>query len=164
MINIYMIVISIFISACIIGLGVFLAKKFLFNKKKIVDYMLLKTGKLIKLKPEIKEDTFEYEDSSYITEKDSRVLSNKNELTFLHIEGIPTPVNLNKLDKNSIKDIKIDSASLKKLLKLKLFSDLFSSDSDNIKKMLLEIITVLNFIVSLIIAAKVLGVKIGGGE
>lgn len=164
MINIYAILIAIFIFGCALGIAFFLAKKFLFNNKKIRDFMLLKTGKLIELKPEIKDDSFEYDSGNYIIDKESRVLNKNNKLTFLHIEGIPSPINLNKLDKNSIKDIKIDSASLKKLLKLKLFSDLFSSDSDNIKKMLLEIITILNFILSIIIAAKVLGVKIGSGE
>ena len=54
-----------------------------------------------------------------------------------------------------LSEIKIDAQSLKKIIKDKLFDDLFTSDMDKIKEIIILICVILNVAVTLFIAFKV---------
>lgn len=97
------------------------------NAKRIKSFMILKSGQILIKKRLIKDNSFDYDKGKYNIKHTARMFAKNFPFgsipAYVHIEGIPEPVD----PKNTnAKEIKIDAKNYKELLKAKLFSDLFA--------------------------------------
>ena len=114
-----------------------MALDFIFKRdKKISAIFVTKQGRIIKFNAYPDSDTFSYNNGSYVINKDARLTCN-GQPSFIYIEGIADPLNMNNIKKPS--DIKLDSEGLKSVLKAKLFYDLFYDGSFDTKDIIVLI-------------------------
>lgn len=101
------------------------------------------------------ENGIEIFKKQYLIDKE-RCYLYKNKPLYFYMDNCPAPLLIN-MNPTEINDVKVDSKSLKDVLKYKLFNDLFS-DMFSTKDIILTIMVAINLVCSIVVAGKVLGI------
>ena len=118
---------------------------------KIKSFLILKSGQVLVKKRHIKDNSFDYDKGKYNIKSSARMYSKNWPFgtlpAYVHIEGIPEPIDTKN---TNAKEIKIDAKNYKELLKAKLFSDLFAKPVNPI-----DIILIILCVIAIIASAAV---------
>jgi len=130
------------------------------RKYMVKPYIITKTGLIDdKIKPQRPDDRNELSinEQTYLIDKTARLTNAQRITSFMYLEGCPAPLNFGNTGGKVIKgldDIKVDSGPLKKVIRSKLFDDLFTSDMDKIKEIIMFVMIGINLVATVAIALK----------
>ena len=166
----YIIVVFFIILALIAFIVYKIVKKAKEAKYLIKPYVITKTGMIDdKIKPQKPDDRNEItiNEGKYLVNKAARLNNSKRMTSFFYVEGCPEPLNFGNTSGKAVKgleDIKVDSGNLKKVIQAKLFDDLFTSDMDKLKEIIMFIMIGINLIATVAIALKTYAPPGTGGK